>query len=514
MAERSSPAELPVVVLSHRGPVSFSRQRGQRTVARGGGGLVTALVGLAGRLTDAVWVCAASTSEDVKVMREHDGAAVGIAMQPQPHLVAESNEDEQVLQVRMVELDSRAHDDFYGVIANPLLWFLQHGMYGLSAAPNIDSTMRSAFFDGYLAVNEVFATAVVEEVQARGGKALVMLHDYHFYPVAGAVRRECPDAVLSHFVHIPWPGPDGWRVLPPDLREPLLHGLLGNDVVAFHTEAFARNFLLCAQELLHLPVNYERMTVRVGERTVAARYYPISVDIDALAELAASEDVERNITRMEEDLLAEGRKLIVRVDRTDPSKNIVRGFLAFETLLEQHPELVGEVTFLAFLQPSRQDVPEYADYLARIGATVARINARFAHEGHEPVDLRLQEDLSTAMAAYAVCDVLMVNSLADGMNLVAKEAVTVSRRDGVLALSESTGAFQELGHFAVTLYPFDIQQQADALWRALTMDPAERRERRSAAAAVVAENHIGTWLATQLADLTELTGLPIPSVEE
>jgi trehalose 6-phosphate synthase len=491
MAERSAPAELPVVVLSHRGPVSFSRQSGRRTVQRGSGGLVTALVGLAGRLTDAVWVCAASTSEDVKVMRENADAAVAVVMQPQPHLVTESGDDEQALQVRMVELDTQAHDDFYGVISNPLLWFLQHGMYGLSAAPNIDSATRSAFFDGYLAVNEVFAAAVVEEVRARGGKALVMLHDYHFYPVAGIVRRECPDAVLSHFVHIPWPGPDGWRVLPPDLREPLLRGLLGNDVVAFHTEAFARNFLLCAQELLQLPVDYERMTVRIGERTVAARYYPISVDVDALADMAASEDVERNVRRMEENLLAEGRKLIVRVDRTDPSKNIVRGFLAFETLLEQHP-----------------------DYLARIGATVARINARFAHEGHEPVDLRLQEDLSIAMAAYAVCDVLMVNSLADGMNLVAKEAVTVSRRDGVLALSESTGAFEELGRFAVTLYPFDIQQQADALWRALTMGPAERRDRRSAAAAVVAENHIGKWLATQLTDLTELTGLPIPSVEE
>jgi trehalose 6-phosphate synthase len=290
-------------------------------------------------------------------------------------------------------------------------------------------------------------------------------------------------------------------VLPPAWREQLLTGLLGNDVVAFHTEGFARNFLLCVQELLGLPVDLQAMTVDLGDRQVAARHYPISIDVAAMRELAASAEVAEHARGLREAFCAGDRQLVLRVDRTDPSKNIVRGFEAFATLLADHPELLGQVTFLALLQPSRQDVPEYADYLAEIGAAVARINASYVREGHEPIDLRLQEDLPLAVAAYTVCDVLMVNALADGMNLVAKEAVLVNTRDGVLALSENTGAHQELGAFAVTLHPFDIQQQADALYAALTMDPGLRRARREAAALVVQENDLGKWLAAQLADL-------------
>ncbi|HYN16941.1 MAG TPA: trehalose-6-phosphate synthase, partial [Actinomycetes bacterium] len=390
---------------------------------------------------------------------------------------------------------------FYTVIANPLLWFLQHGMYGLALDPQLTKREHAAYEDGYKAVNRLFADAVIEEVEARGGHALVMLHDYHFYLVGDQVRERCPEVVLSFFLHIPWPGPDAWRVLPPPWREQLLTGLLGNDVVAFHTEGFARNFLLCAQELLGLPVDLEAMTVQVGDREVAARHYPISIDVEAMRELAATDAVTGHAEALREEFCDEGRQLILRVDRTDPSKNIVRGFLAFATMLEDHPELTGRVSFLALLQPSRQDVPEYADYLAEIGATVARVNAAHGGEGYQPVDLRLAADLDLAVAAYTVCDVLMVNALADGMNLVAKEAVVVNRRASVLALSENTGAHQELGAFAVTLYPFDIQQQADALHEALTMDRGLRRARREAAAMVVEENDIAKWLAAQLTDL-------------
>src|SRR5215207_9304043 len=500
--------DLPVVLVSHRGPVSFRRdQTGARTASRGAGGLVTALTGLASSLPDAVWVCAATTNEDVAVAGEHGDQAVAVALEPKPRVVGEadpavgSTSQPGCVKLRLVQLNEQAHDDFYTVIANPLLWFLQHGMYGLALAPVLTKREHAAYEDGYVAVNRLFADAVIEEVKARGGRALVMLHDYHFYLVGQAVRERCPEALLSFFLHIPWPGPDAWRVLPPAWREQLLTGLLGNDVVAFHTEGFARNFLLCAQELLGLPVDLEAMTVQVGDREVAARHYPISIDVEAMRELAASDAVTGHAEALREEFRGEDRQLILRVDRTDPSKNIVRGFQAFATLLADHPELLGRVTFLAILQPSRQDVPEYADYLTEIGGAVARVNAAHGSEGWEPVDLRLVDDLALAVAAYTVCDVLMVNALADGMNLVAKESVVVNRRGGVLALSENTGAHQELGAFAVTLHPFDVQQQADALHEALTMDPALRRSRRQAAAAVVEENDIAKWLATQLADL-------------
>ena len=245
-----SELDVPVVVLSHRAPVAFYEEGGVRQARRGAGGLVTALVGLAGQLNDAVWVCAASTDEDVVVAREYKDASLHVSMSSRPDITAPDAEGS--LQIRFVETDPLAHDDFYGVISNPLLWFVQHGLYELSYAPNIGQRERDAFEDGYVSVNKTFADAVVREVEQRGGRALVMLHDYHFYLVADLVRQRCPDVVLSHFVHIPWPGPDAWRVLPPDMRERLLYGLLGNDVVAFHTERFARNFLLCAQELLGL----------------------------------------------------------------------------------------------------------------------------------------------------------------------------------------------------------------------------------------------------------------------
>ena len=266
--------QLPVVLLSHRGPVSFGRDESGRTASRGAGGLVTALTGLMSDLPDAVWVCAASSEEDAAVAAEHDGGAVEVALEPEPRLLdqdpAGGPEEAASVRLRLVEVDQQAHDDFYTVIANPLLWFLQHGMYGLALAPVLTKREHAAWDDGYVAVNRLFADAVVSEVQARGGRALVMLHDYHFYLVARKVRERCPEAVLSFFLHIPWPGPDAWRVLPPAWREAVLNGLLGNDVVAFHTEGFARNFLLCAQELLGLPVDLEAMTVQVGDRQVAA----------------------------------------------------------------------------------------------------------------------------------------------------------------------------------------------------------------------------------------------------
>ena len=443
---------------------------------------------------------------DAAVAAEHEGHPVEIAFDPEPQLVdADTSVDVPTLNVRLVDVDRDRHDMFYGAIANPLLWFVQHELYGLATQPEITAATHEAFADGYVAVNEQFAGAVVEEVESRGGRAMVLLQDYHFYLVGDLVRRHCPDAVISHFVHIPWPGPDAWRVLPTDMREQLLRGLLGCDVVAFHTTRFARNFLSCAQELLGLDVNHQAGTVRIGDRTVAARAYPISVDVDAVEKIAASEEVAARRATLVDTLLAGERQLIVRVDRTDPSKNIVRGFRAFGLLLDQHPELVGRVTFLAALMPSRTDVSEYSDYLAQVGAVVAEINARHHADSWQPIDMRLQEDLAFAMAAYQLADVLVVNAVNDGMNLVAKEAVLANQRDGVLLLSENTGAHEELGPYALTVQPFDLQQQADAMYEALTMPAPQRRSLLQAAAETVRRNDVQRWLSRQLEDLAKLS---------
>jgi trehalose 6-phosphate synthase len=496
--------DLPLVLLSNRGPVSFDRDTAGRTVNRGSGGLVSALSGLAEHLDDAVWVCGAATAEDTAVATEVNGSIL-VQTTPFPHLV-EGEPDGAAIRVRLVVTDPAAYADFYSVWSNPILWFIQHGLYGRALSPVLTQAEHDAFENGYAAVNRVYADAVAQEVHARGGKALVLLQDYHFYLVAERVRELCPDVVLTHFVHIPWPGPDEWRILPADIRERLLRGLLGSDVVGFHTRRYARHFVLCAQELLGLPVDLDDLTVTVGDRTVRARYYPISVDPAALDATLASDEVASHVAMLRYMFLDGDRQLILRVDRTDPSKNVVRGFLAFGTLLDQHPELVGKVSFLALLQPSRTDVPEYADYIALIGAVVAEINARHTKDGRQPIDLRMVEDFHLAVAAYSICDVLLVNALADGMNLVTKEVAIVNRRGGVLALSETAGAHEELGEFAITLHPFDVQQMADALYRALTMPMDERHRRLAGAAEQVRTYNIGRWLNEQLDDLRRLAG--------
>jgi len=478
-----------VVFLSNRGPLAHDRQDGERTTSRGGGGLVTALSGLAGRLDDAVWVCGALTEEDTAVAREHDGAAF------------DAGDGEAELLVRMVETDPEEQRKFYTVIANPLLWFVQHYLWALSDAPDITRRELDAFENGYVPVNARFADAVAEEVEARGGDVTVMVQDYHFYLVPDLLRARCPDVFLHHFVHIPWPQPDAWRVLPRPMREAVLRGVLGNDIVAFHTEHYARNFLLGCQELLNLPVDLDGLKVQVDDRTVRTRWYPISIDPAALEERAASAEVSSR----EDDLAARRRDhLILRVDRADLSKNIVRGFKAYDVLLDDHPELSERVTFLALIQPSRQDVEEYSAYLDRIKRVVADVNLKHGTADWQPIDLRIQDDMDTALAAYKLYDLLVVNAIFDGMNLVAKEAVIVNQRHGVLALSENTGAHEEMGAFALTLHPFDIQQQADAFWDALCMEPDERKERAEACAATVRGNDIDKWLAEQLDDVRKV----------
>ncbi|MGH9065255.1 MAG: alpha,alpha-trehalose-phosphate synthase (UDP-forming) [Acidimicrobiales bacterium] len=481
----------PLVLVSNRGPVQFgARADGGLEMARGAGGLVTALSGLTSQLEDEwVWVCAAMTGADAHVASEHAGEPLTLDEGGRRH------------RVRLVVLDPVAYQRFYSVVANPLLWFMQHSLWDLSRAPNITAEVREAFENGYVTVNERFADVVAEEVERHGGRATVMLHDYHFYLVAGLVRARCPDAFLHHFVHIPWPQPDAWRILPGPMRDRLIRGLLANDVVAFHTEHYARNFLLTCQELLDLPVDLSDLSVQAGDRRVAARWYPISIDVAGFEALASSAEVLEHERR-----LGNSRRefLVVRVDRADLSKNILRGFLAFDRLLDLHPDLAGRVTFLALLQPSRGDVEEYAAYAERIHRLVADINLKHGHTEWQPIDLRFEDNHHQAVAAFRLYDALLVNPVVDGMNLVAKEGVLANQNHGVLVLSEHAGAHHELGAFALSVHPFDIDQQAEALFQALTLPLGERRDLHQACADVVRGNDLTKWFRAQLADISQL----------
>ena len=442
---------------------------GRRTARRGGGGLVTALRSLV-QYHDVTWLASAITEED--------RAAAG-------ETFAETAADGSPYKLRLVAHDRQAYDWYYNVVANPMLWFVQHSLWELPYAPKIDAAFHRAWAEGYVAVNASFAAAVDAELE-RMPDAAVFFHDYHLYLAPRMVRERRPDAALMHFVHIPWPQPDYWSILPKEARFAIHDGLIANDVIGFHTERWRRNFIYSVRELLGEDVTAKTVTA------------PISVDAAEFAGLAQSEAV----LRAEQEILA-GRpeKLIVRVDRTDPSKNIVRGFRAFELYLDAHPEMHRRIGMLALLDPSRQDIPEYAEYLGAIQREARRVNDRFQQSGWRPIDLEIADDFAKSVAAYKQFDVLLVNAIFDGMNLVAKEAPLVNERDGVVVLSENAGAHAELGEWALTVNPFDVEGQAEAIENALAMDADERRGRLDAIRVHVREHDLNRWTDTLLAAL-------------
>ncbi|WP_217914265.1 alpha,alpha-trehalose-phosphate synthase (UDP-forming) [Miltoncostaea marina] len=474
-----------LILVSNRGPVGFSHDdTGRLGRERSGGGLVTALLGLVGH-TPALWISAAVSDADEEVARRAGGRSFEL-----PGLGTDTRG-------RFVVIDGETYHRYYNVIANPMLWFIQHYLWDLSNAPDVRHEELDAWEHGYLAANKAFADAVIDELDEDPDR-IVMLHDYHLYTAPEAIRAAHPGAFLHHFVHIPWSQPDYWRILPPHIREGILRGLLANDIVAFHTRAYSRNFLLCCEELLDLRVDYARRTVRWEGREVLVRSYPISVNAPMFEELARSPEVAA-----EEGAILRRRRqhLIVRVDRTDLSKNTLRGFKAFDVFLDRHPEFHEDITFLAQLQPTRQDVDEYVEYLGRIRDVVSRINTKHGTTDWMPIDLRVEANIHRAVAAYKHYDVLLVNPIFDGMNLIAKEAPLVNERDGVMILSENAGAHEELGHFALTINPFDIEAQAEAIHEALVMAADERSFRNQEIKRIVRENDVGKWLAAQQADI-------------
>ena len=480
----------PLIIVSNRGPAQFERtEDGERTVRRGGGGLVTALSGLV-KHRDALWIASAMTDEDVAVSEEAGGPA-------------ELSIDGIDYRVVMVGSDPEAYDRFYNVIANPILWFIQHYLWDLSNAPDIRQEELDAWDYGYQQVNRDIANAVAAQIEDQDSP-LVMLHDYHLYTAPGMIRDKRPDVFLHHFVHIPWSQPDSWRVLPRRIRETIYEGMLANDIIGFHTHAYCINFLRCCDELLEgSEVDYLNAEVHYNGRTTLARAYPLGIDAERLERAAASPEV----AEAEREVLERRRKyLIIRVDRADLSKNVLRGFTAFDTFLAQHPEFREQVTFIAHLQPSRQDVPEYAEYLERIEALVAVVNHRHGTTDWMPIDLRIYENFPEAVARYKHFDLLMVNSIFDGMNLVAKEAPAVNTRDGVLMLSENTGSHEELWDFVLSVNPFDIQEQADAIYRALTMPAGEKAAWAQGLRDIIFHRSPGDWVDDQLADIDRLRG--------
>jgi trehalose 6-phosphate synthase len=478
-------AERRLIVASNRGPVSFVRgEDGELEPRRGG---VTALT-QALQASRGLWIASAMTAED----REAGQEPLEIAGGEGPGI-----------ELRYLPFGRRVYDGFYNGISNRVLWFLNHHLWALPREPAWGPAMEKDW-GAYRRVNEAFAQALAEEGDRMASSPAYLVQDYHLSLVPGFLRRLRPRASIAHFCHSAVADPSYFATVPARIRLELLGGLLGADVLGFQTERWASNFLACAQQVPGAEVDLGSRTVRLDGREVRVRVYPISIDPEGLKEDATSDEVvaaERSL----EGLLG-GVRLVLRVDRTDLSKNILRGLLAFETFLRDNPAWRERVVHLALLNPSRASVPEYRQYLRECRREVERINAELGSPGWRPIRAEVRDQHARALAAFGLYDVLLVNPLYDGMNLVAKEGSVLNRNDGVLVLSENAGAHAELGDDALSINPFDVRETADAIARALEMPREERAARANRLREAVHRNRLEDWVGNQLRDLGASSG--------
>jgi trehalose 6-phosphate synthase len=483
-----------LIVASNRGPVEFYRPaHGRLSTRRGAGGVVTALAAFA-RDVPLRWVATAMTSGDHEAFPDAQSQARTVRLGRQP------------LQVRYVPFPADMYRRYYDEISNETLWFLQHYMWSPIQWPNFGEEQVRSWDEGYRPVNVALASAIVEEASSgeAGAGSTILLQDYHLYLTAALVRARLPQATIEQFIHIPWPANRYWQFLPDRFVHEIYEGLAGNDVVGFQTDSDLQNFLVGAQEFLpRSRIDFDRQTIVWRRHRLAARVYPVPTDAYEIRRTlltaparAAGEELA--------GLLNGERQIIMRVDRLDPSKNVVRGFLAYEAMLRRWPELVERVVFVAFLIPSRQSLRIYRDYEREVRRLISRINREFGTPTWKPVVAFFDNNRPRALAAMRRYDVLLVNPICDGMNLVAKEGPAANERDGVLVLSRTVGAYGQLADVALPVTPTDIDETTTQLYEALAMSGRERARRAERARAVIEAESPAEWLLAQLEDALSL----------
>jgi len=484
----TTPAQAEVLVASNRGPVSFTEAGdGSLTLRRGGGGLVSGLQAVS-RAGQTLWVCAALSDADRLAARLAPGGRLDLA-----------GHDTGGGPVRMLGIDRTTFHRAYNSVANSTLWFVNHLLFDLANAPSFDAGFRREWA-AYTAYDDAFAEALAEEA-APG--ASVVVQDYHLTLTPGQLRKRRPHLRIGHFSHTPWAPPEYFSLLPDDVARDVLLGVLAADHAGFLSPRWAAAFVDCCESVLGAAVDRGAGTVELAGHCTRIGVHPLGVDPAALRARAAEPDVQARLEGLRE--LAGDRQLIVRIDRTELSKNIVRGLAAYRELLRTRPQWHGRVVHVAFAYPSRHDLPEYREYTAAVQRIGKEIEDEFATEDWMPLLLDVSDDYPRSLAAYRLADVLLVNPLRDGMNLVAEEGPVLSERGCALVLSREAGAADVLGPDALLNNPFDVSGTADALHAALSMPAAERAARTGRLAAAASALPPRQWFAGQLA---ELAGLP------
>lgn len=482
-----------LIIATNRGPVEYYVTKNNTLQSRRGtGGVVTALID-AGSQMEMSWVAMAMTEGDrlaVKEARQHQGRL------PSPI-------NGQNVHLHYVAIPKAAYRKHYEQISNQLLWFLQHYLYNPTEDSAATKRIYDAWENGYRVANQAIADAVIAEIESEETRPVViMLHDYHLYLAPRMIRQKHPTIVMQQFIHIPWPDVRCWYFLPSSITQEIYQGLVGNDIVGFQTERDARNFLEGARTILDgAVVDFEEGAIWWQGHRTQARAYPISISVTAERKIVNSAAGRRAADKIRPLL---GEKTIMRVDRIEPTKNIPRGFQAYAQMLEEHPELRGKVNFLAFLVPSRQSLPEYKHHNSEVMKIISEINEKYGTPDWQPITAFCENDRTRALAAMQFYDVLLVNPIIDGMNLVAKEGPVVNQTNGVLVLSRTVGAFQQLGKACVPTSPTDVDETAQALYKALTLPLDERRSKSAMARLIVERQDLNTWMNRQIEDINEL----------
>ena len=483
-------AQRRLIVASNRGPLEFHlNPDGNLQPRRGSGAVVTALSSII-QAFDFTWVANAMGEGDRRALDQAEGRHI---QSPLPS---------QRVAMRYVVTPRRVYHKFYNIVCNPLLWFLHHYMWSAPYTPNIDNTVHDAWSNGYGPVNRAFADAIVSEVDQGAAHPIVMVHDYHLYLVAGMVRQALPQAIIQHFTHVPWPSPSSWHLLPDSMRSAICGSLCDADVAGFQSPWDVHNFLgTCHWFLKGAEIDYEASTVTVNGHRTLVRAYPVSIDVADVRRIASSPRALEYERRLE-SLCAE--HTIVRVDRAEPSKNVVRSLRAYHILLDRHPELHERVTFLAFLVPSRTHIRQYERYMDEVDGLIRTINDSFGRGDWRPIQVFHENNYTQAIAGMRLYDTLLVNPVVDGMSLVAKEGPVINTKNGVLLLSESSGAYGQLKEGALGVAPADLEGTAEALYQAITMSPEERERRATILKEAIKREDATHWLLSQLQDIAAL----------
>ena len=462
------------VVVSNRGPFTLESGPGEAVEARpAAGGLAPSLSGAlaeegmapGGR---ALWVASALSDAD-RAHGSNGAVATG----------------QGSLALRTVAVSPELGRAAYDVISNGTLWFLHHGLFDHARRPRFDRVWHEAW-EAYGQFNEAFAEAIADEA-ATG--AVVVVNDYHLALVGRHLAKRRPDVATAYFTHTPFCPPEDLAMLPDGPRLELMESMASYGACGFHTARWQGAFLRCAQG--------------AGVGAPATFVAPLGADAARLDEVAATDVCRSRLARLDDEL--DGRTLVLRSDRVELSKNLIRGFLAFDELLETSPEWRGRLVFVARVYSSRESLPEYLAYRIEVEHVVARVNDRWSTPGYTPVVLDLEDDFAATVAALRRYDLLLVNPVRDGLNLVAKEGPAVNERDGVLVLSREAGAYDELADVAVGVNPFDVTATAAALATGLAMSPDERRVRAAELRRRTRARTPAHWLA-EVCDAAQIPG--------